>query len=71
MLEWKKTETDDTDAKVLFNICKYKTCFVQKIARIAKTVQCHFLLSGHYEYDCHDFRVSVVRNVNICTRFHM
>ena len=61
MLEWKKTETDDTDAKVLFNICKYKTCFVQKIARIAKTVQCHSLLSGIN--DCREFRISIVRNV--------
>ena len=32
------------------------------IDRIANAVQCHSLLSGHY--DCHALRFSIVRNVN-------
>ena len=34
----------------------------KNIARIAYAVQCHSLLSGHY--DCNVFRFSIVRYVN-------
>ena len=34
---------------------------IENIAKIAKAVQCHSLLSGHY--DCHALRFSIVRNV--------
>ena len=34
----------------------------KNIARIAYAVQCHSLLSGHY--DCHALRFSIIRIVN-------
>ena len=43
MLERKKIETDDVDTKVPFNICKYETCSVLNIVRIAKLLMVRLL----------------------------
>ena len=42
------------------------TC--SNIERTANAVQCHSLLSGHY--DCHDLRFSIVGNINKFTTVH-